>query len=172
VLLHHVTGPVQPPPRLLSAPWAPDQVTASSRASFSGLHEEPQEPAKDRAPSQQGCHGDKKCTTNPGTRRNRNLTCSTRAQGATRQLWPPARPALPMGHLWARQPPGRLELRRKSCRRAQLRLSSCLLSSPSRLDASATITGTPLRSCHLETNPKTPDLVEDVLAHGRGVGPR
>lgn len=67
MLLHHITGPVQPPPQLLPAIPAPDQVTASSQASFSGLHEEQQEPAKDRAPSQQGCHGDNKCTTNPSS---------------------------------------------------------------------------------------------------------
>lgn len=65
VLLHHITGPVQPPSQLLPVPWAPDQVTAPSRASFSGLREEQREPAKDHAPSQQVCHGDNKRTTNP-----------------------------------------------------------------------------------------------------------
>lgn len=106
---HHITGPVQPP-QLLPVPWAADQVTASSRASFSGLREEQREPAKDHAPSQQGCHGDNKRTTNLQSLRNRNLTCSARPHG---QLTIPPYPALTVCHClapWALQPQDQLEL--------------------------------------------------------------
>lgn len=70
--------------------------------------------------------------------RNRNLTCSTRPRGATRQPWlgarrSPGSPRVPPATSWGSAAPrDGPELRQKSCRCAQLQLGepgllSCLL---------------------------------------------